>query len=240
MKLAILSDIHGNLEALERCLQYLDEQRDITFTAVLGDIVGYGADPCLCIEKIRDRADIAIIGNHDAAVIETTNIEYFNLLARKAITWTQEQISAEDRAYLAGMPYKIIKDNILFTHGTPGEPEKWMYIFNWFDAVNEFGNFSESICFVGHSHVPGIFGQPALILHDSGPVQLDPAGKYIINVGSVGQPRDNDPRLSFAVLDRNNWTIEIVRLEYDVVTARQKIIDDNLPQFLGDRLLMGR
>lgn len=240
MKLAIISDIHGNLEALERCLQYLDEQSDITFTAVLGDILGYGGDPCMCMEKIRNRADIAIIGNHDAAVIGTTDIEHFNPLARKVITWTRDQISEDDRTYLANLPYKVIKDNILFTHGTPGDPEKWMYIFNWFDAVDEFRNFSESICFVGHSHVPGIYEQSAPIPHDSGTLQLNPDNKYIINVGSVGQPRDSDSRLSFAVLDQDNWTIEIVRLEYDIETARQKIIDNNLPQLLGDRLLMGR
>jgi len=240
MKLAIISDIHGNLEALEKCLQYLDEQSDITFTAVLGDILGYGGDPCLCMEKIRNRADIAIIGNHDAAVIGTTDIEYFNPLARKVIVWTRDQISEDDRTYLANLPYKVIKDNILFTHGTPGDPEKWMYIFNWLDALDEFRNFSESICFVGHSHVPGIYEQLASIPHDAGAVQLDSAGKYIINVGSVGQPRDSDSRLSFAVLDQDNWTIEIVRLEYDIETARQKIVNNNLPQLLGDRLLMGR
>ena len=240
MKLAILSDIHANLEALNRCLQYLDEEAEIGFTAVLGDIIGYGTDPVPCIKKMKERADVSIIGNHDAAVAGTADIGYFNMVARESIIWTRSQISEHERSYLVNLPYTATKDNIRFTHGTPRDPEKWHYIFDWNDTKDEFNGFSESICFVGHSHIPGIFEQSGTIPHADGPVQLDPGSKYIINVGSIGQPRDGDPRLAFAVLERDTWTLEIIRLEYDVETARQKIINSDLPPLLGNRLLLGR
>lgn len=239
MNIAILSDIHANFEALERCLQYMEDKK-IEYTAVLGDIIGYGADPEMCTNKVREIADTTIIGNHDAAVIGTTDIAYFNMTAREAIIWTRTKITEEDRLYFKDMPCTSGIDRILFTHGSPNNPEEWKYIFNWFDTLDEFESFEEMICFVGHSHIPGIFDQSETIAHNKGPVKLDPEKKYIVNVGSIGQPRDGDPRLSFALLDSDTWTLEIVRLEYDVETARQKIIDTGLPRFLGDRLLTGK
>ena len=240
MKVAILSDIHANLEAFERCEQFLDEIGDIEFTAILGDIVGYGADPGLCIDKAKEIADVNIIGNHDAAVIGTADITYFNMAARKAILWTRDQLNDDYCAFLKGLPYSESKDELLFTHGSPNDPKEWKYIFNWFDALDEFHGFDETVCFVGHSHVPGIFEESETIPHDAGSVQLDSAKKYIVNVGSIGQPRDGDPRLSFAVLDTTSRLLEIIRLEYDVEAARNKIIETGMPEYLGNRLLKGR
>ena len=240
MKLAVLSDIHANLEAFTRCMQFLDEEAKVDFTAVLGDITGYGADPVTCIRKVKEIADVSLIGNHDSAVIGTTKITYFNMVAREAITWTRTQISEEDHAYLASLPYTVVHDTVRFTHSSPNNPEQWKYIFNWFDTEGEFDHFTEPVCFVGHSHVPGIYERTEVIPHGEGPVQLNPDKKYIINIGSVGQPRDGDPRASFAVFDTETRTVEIIRLEYDIETARQKILDSGLPPVLGDRLLQGR
>lgn len=240
MKVAILSDIHANLEALVRCEQFLNENDDIEFTAILGDIVGYGADPKLCIDKAKEIGDVNIIGNHDAAVIGTADVTYFNLAARKAILWTREQLNDDYCEFLKGLPYSVSKDDLLFTHGSPNDPKEWKYIFNWIDALDEFHYFDETVCFVGHSHVPGIFDESETVTHDAGPVQLDTKKKYIVNVGSIGQPRDGDPRLAFAVLDTDALLLEIIRIEYDVEAARNKIIEAGMPEYLGNRLLQGK
>lgn len=240
MKVAILSDIHANLEALESCEEFIKKNSDIEFTAILGDIVGYGADPVLCIDKAKELGDVNIIGNHDAAVIGTADITYFNMAARDAILWTREQLNDDYCAFLKALPYSVSKDELLYTHSSPNNPIEWKYIFNWFDALDDFHTFDETVCFVGHSHVPGIFEESETVAHDAGPVQLGPGKQYIVNVGSVGQPRDGDPRSSIAVMDTTSLMLEIIRLEYDVESARKKIIETGMPEYLGNRLLKGR
>jgi len=240
MKIAILSDIHANLEALESCAEYIKENDDIEFTAILGDIIGYGADPARCIDIAKEIGDINIIGNHDAAVIGTTDITYFNMAAREAIFWTRKQLNDDYYDFLKDLPYSKSQKNILFTHSSPNDPKEWKYIFNWYDALDDFNSCDEKVCFVGHSHVAGIFEEAETILHGEGPVQLDPEKQYIVNVGSIGQPRDGDPRSSFAILDTTTSILEIIRVEYDVKLARDKIIETGMPEYLGNRLLQGR
>ncbi len=240
MKLAILSDIHANLEALEKSLQYIDNEIAPGKIIFLGDTVGYGADPVECVQKIRERADISILGNHDAAAVKMIDIDNFNPDARESALWTRGTLSDEDKLYLKGLPYRDAKWDFHFTHSAPHNPEQWKYIYRWNDTKEEFDYFEEQFCFLGHSHIPGIYGRDKSLPHENGPVQLDQDDRYIINVGSVGQPRDGDNRLSFAVFDSDSTVLEIVRLEYDITTARQKIIDSNLPEYLGDRLINGR
>ncbi|MFC1553808.1 metallophosphoesterase family protein [candidate division KSB1 bacterium] len=240
MKIALISDVHSNLEALQTCFEYIDSNNDIEKTIFLGDLIGYGADPDNCILLVKEKTDSGIIGNHDCAVIEKTDIEYFNSFALEAVFWTRNNISEESRTFLISLPYTLNDNGTLFVHGTPGNPEIWDYILNWQSASLEFDNFEENICFVGHSHVPGIYSSENKIQHDSGVVELNRDDKYIINVGSVGQPRDGDPKLSFGIFDTDTWTIEIIRLEYDIETAGKKIINAGLPDALCKRLFRGR
>jgi diadenosine tetraphosphatase ApaH/serine/threonine PP2A family protein phosphatase len=180
-----------------------------------------------------------VLGNHDAGVIGKTDIMFFNSPAQTAITWQQDRIQENELAYLTELPYSVIADSIRFVHSSPREPEQWKYIISWYDAMDEFPYFSEKLCFIGHSHIPCIFSEDGITPASEGTFELDRNTKYIINVGSIGQPRDGDPRLSFGIFDKDTYTIEIIRLNYDIKTARQKIITSNLPKVLGDRLLFG-
>ncbi len=240
MKLAVISDIHANLEALEKCLNYLDSEVVPDSYVVLGDTVGYGADPVPCVHIVKDRADVSVFGNHDAAAVSKSEFNYFNTAARQAVLWTRAQLSIDARTYLSECPYQFEDDNFLYVHSAPQNPEAWKYISRWEDTKEEFDYFTQRICFVGHSHMPGVYEKKESIPVENGPVKLNPGKRYIINPGSVGQPRDGDHRLSFAVLDTDSMVIEIIRLEYDITTARQKIIDNKLPEYLGDRLIHGR
>ena len=240
MKYALLSDIHANLEALETCLALCEEAGADRFVC-LGDIVGYGADPAACVDAVLRRADVTVMGNHDAAVARLTDVSSFNALAREAVKWTQEQVAGDRMNFLAGLPYMQSENGLLFVHATPASPEQWYYISSYRDARLYFGDFDEKICFVGHSHYPGIYAEDGGgIPHTNGKIPLDPSDRYIINTGSVGQPRDGDPRLSFALYDPDEYAVEIVRHEYDIEGARAKILAHRLPAFLADRLLRGR
>ncbi len=240
MKIAIISDIHSNLQALNVCLDYIENSKGIEYTAVLGDIVGYGANPSECISIVREKTAFSILGNHDSAAAGTIDISYFNSAAREAVLWTSGQLGVDELEYLKSLPFLESRDDIFFVHSSPGKPEAWKYVFYSDDLSGEFSNFSEKVCFIGHSHIAGIYRKKGILTHTDGPVELDPAEKYIINVGSVGQPRDGDPRSSFGIYDTEENTVEIVRLEYNITEARQSIIDKGLPDYLGERLLNGR
>jgi len=240
MKIALVSDIHSNLEALEECVRSIDAAGGVEKIVCLGDIVGYGADPAACTELVAARADITVLGNHDAAVTAAEELDYFNYVARDAIVWTQHRITGAHHAYLSSLPYTATHENLLFTHATPDKPEAWMYIFNQMDSLRQFDYFTESVCFIGHSHIPGIYGMHGQRPHDAGPAPLEREEKYLVNIGSVGQPRDGNPRLSFAFFDTDAWTVEIVRREYDVESASRKIRENGLPLFLSERILVGR
>ncbi|MFC1564322.1 metallophosphoesterase family protein [candidate division KSB1 bacterium] len=240
MKIAVISDIHSNLEALSTCIEYIEKQEGVNYIAALGDIIGYGSDPSECISIIRNKTEFSILGNHDSAVAGITETSYFNYAARSAVMWTKGQLSDDEIDYIRSLPYSENRDSILFVHSSPGQPEEWKYVFHEDDFTEEFQYLSEMICFIGHTHIPGIYSDNGKLPHSNGPVNLDPKEKYIINVGSVGQPRDGDPRCSFGIFDNEEDTFEIIRLEYDALKTREKIIDRGLPDYLGERLLMGR
>ncbi len=236
MKIAIVSDIHGNLEALTKALELIDEI-GVDEMVCLGDVVGYGPDPDDCVNIIRERSKVVLMGNHDYAVLDTDSTENFNPVAKQAVFWTQNHLSKDNLEYLRQLPYKFTSDDILFVHSTPNEPEKWDYIFNWDDALEQFEFLKEKLCFVGHTHIPQIFYPDASMPLTE---NLRKEDKYIINVGSVGQPRDGNCQLSFGVFDTDEWRYEQVRSDYDVQQTSQKIRDRGLPVFLADRLLRGR
>ena len=232
MRLAIISDIHSNLEALTTTLDLIG-QRTVDQTVCLGDVVGYGANPKECLALVRERCSVVILGNHDLAAANLSAAENFTANARKAIRWTNEVLSEEEKKYLRALPYTAELEDILLVHGSPYEPEEFHYVLSVWDAVGCMRSFTQKICFIGHSHVPDIFTENGRAL------SVGPDGRYLINVGSVGQPRDGNPMLSFGILDTDGWTYENIRRAYDVESAARKIIAAGLPYALAERLLVG-
>jgi len=232
MIIAIISDIHSNFEALTAAMNAID-RLGVDEIVCLGDVVGYGADPNACIDLVRRRCSIVLKGNHEAAVGNATETDRFNVNARSAIVWTRRQLTPENLAYIASLPLTASRDSLFLVHATPCNPESWKYIFDPGEALPAFGCFEEPVCCIGHTHVPAIF-TPA-----GSTRTVARTGKYLINVGSVGQPRDRNTKLSFGVFDTGQWKYDNVRCPYDVETAAWKILKTDLPSRLGHRLLMG-
>ncbi len=242
MKAAIISDIHSNLEALQVVIKDIKKRR-IKKTLCLGDLVGYGANPNECIEACINEAEVIVAGNHDWATIEKTDISVFNSVAADAIRWTRKKTNKVNIKRLKDL--ELIKkiDNVLLVHASPRSPAKWEYLFSLEEFEYEFSRFNEQVCFIGHSHIPIAVFQDANGYADflrENPFPLLKNRRYIVNVGSVGQPRDLDPRASYAIYDGNNSSIEIIRLDYNIPLAQQKIMNNGLPKVLADRLLVGR
>lgn len=242
MKAAIIGDIHSNLEALQAVIKNIKKRR-IKRTFCVGDLVGYGANPNECIELCLKEAHAIVAGNHDYAAVDKTDVRTFNPVAAEAIRWTQNNTKKENLDKLKSLKLSTTVDSILLVHASPIKPEMWNYLFSLEEFEHEFSSFKEKVCFIGHSHIPSAAFQDANGYTDflrENPFPLIAKRKYIINVGSVGQPRDLDPRASYAIYDGNNNSIEIIRLEYNIPLAQQKIIDAGLPEVLADRLLMGK
>lgn len=241
MRIAIISDVHGNLEALDAVLEDIKAYQtgDILF---LGDSVGYGPDPAECIKILKKDSRLLLAGNHDRAVTGRTDVNYFNPHARAAVEWTQEVLGDEDKLFLDGLPIveRLSDEGIYLVHSTPKEPEQWHYLLTTWDAHINFLFFDERICFLGHSHQPVIIEKTTegeLIIYRNG-VELKEGCRYIVNVGSVGQPRDGNPDASYAMFDDDR--IEIRRVSYDIVSTQKKMRKAGLPSFLIERLTMGR
>ncbi len=232
MKYGIISDIHSNLEALQKTFEILGNEH-VDEVVCLGDIVGYGANPNECVEIIKSKCSIVLLGNHDAAIADERTTKRFNPMAQQAIAWTTQHITDEHKRFLSQLPYTHSRDRVLFVHATPSFPDHWKYISSAETAIDELEQFTERICFIGHSHTPGIYGSLGKM------VSINPKDRFIINVGSVGQPRDGNPMLSFGIFDATQWTYRAIRAEYDVETARRKITDAGLPAELGLRLIHG-
>ncbi len=241
MKYAIISDIHSNIEALEACFKVIDAEKP-DLVVCLGDIVGYGATPNECIDFVRARAAQVVAGNHDCAAVGTTDTEYFNPDARAAVEWTRAALTAENEAYLRGLPFTAGLPDMLLAHSSPSAPAEWLYIFNLREAMHEFRAFTERVCFVGHSHFPGFFVERAQGHAQQSPPSLviGPGERALINVGSVGQPRDGDARAAFAFYDDTTGRTEIRRVFYDVERVRGRILAEAaLPKSAAERLVWG-
>ncbi|MGE5308426.1 MAG: metallophosphoesterase family protein [Deltaproteobacteria bacterium] len=241
MRYGIFSDIHSNREALDTVLSAFDSE-DIDMFFCVGDIVGYGAQPVDCIARVRNIPAIFIAGNHDQAVAGLFPIELFNPDAREAVDWTRDRLSREDIAFLSGLRLVYRDEPLTLVHGTLDEPAEFHYLTDISAAKATFALLETEVCFVGHTHVAEVYEQDGtdISLRLPGTVELGGGRRYIVNVGSVGQPRDGDPRASYCVFDTEKRTIEMRRVEYDARSAARKIIDAGLPPFLGDRLLYGR
>ena len=241
MRYAILSDIHANHDALDAVIGALKND-GIDRYVCLGDVVGYGAEPQRCIDTVRELCSDVVAGNHDFACVEKTNIEFFNAFAKEATLWTRKAVNKEGKKWLENLPLVMdVGDDFTIVHGTLYSPPLVDYIQTSFDAYLSLQVLQKKICFLGHSHVPISFFMGEAITYSLEPVvKLEPEVKVLINVGSVGQPRDDNPQASYAVYDTEKETVEIRRQEYDVEAAVKKIQDAGLPEVLGERLKYGR
>lgn len=240
MRYALIGDIHGNLEAFLAVLASIDKE-EVNQILCLGDIVGYGANPVECINLVKERCSKVVAGNHDYAVIGLADIDYFNPFAKDAVLWTSEKLGEKEINYLASLRLIEREDNFTIVHASLNNPREWGYILNTFDASVNFELQVDPICFIGHSHGPVVYMKRENFISGHRFIsKIDPGCKYIINIGSVGQPRDGDYRASYVVYDLELQTLKLKRVEYDVATVQKKIIEAGLPQILADRLGIGR
>ena len=240
MKYALVSDIHANLEAFNACLAVIEKEKCDKIVC-LGDIVGYGANPHECIELVQKHEMATIAGNHDFACIGKTNINYFNTYAKEATLWTRKQTTEADKEWLASLPLVDYHDNFTVVHGTLYSPELFDYIQTTYDAYLSLQLLENQVCFLGHSHVPITFFQGEMISYTLHPeISIEDGVKALINIGSIGQPRDDNPKASFAIYDTTAKKVRIMRVEYDIETAADKIRKAGLPEPLAERLKFGR
>jgi diadenosine tetraphosphatase ApaH/serine/threonine PP2A family protein phosphatase len=247
MRYLILSDIHANLEALDACLQDA-ETHGYDETLVLGDLVGYGADPDAVVDRIVALRPTAIVrGNHDKVASGLERPEGFNAVARRAAQWTLETLTPAHRTWLAALPAgpRVVDDLVEICHGSPFDEDT--YVFDDTDASRGLQVSVRPLCLFGHTHYPITFvlkdDEVDLIRSAPAPeatLEIENGVKYLLNPGSVGQPRDGDARAAYAIVDVAGRLVELYRLEYDIETAQRKIIDAGLPEALARRLAVGR
>jgi diadenosine tetraphosphatase ApaH/serine/threonine PP2A family protein phosphatase len=237
MRYAILADIHGNLDAFEAVLRDIDEKGGADELWCLGDVVGYGPDPAECIALLRRHPHICVAGNHDWAAIGKIDISDFNPHAAAACRWTSGRLADGDVAYLENLPLRLERGDFTIVHGSPREPI-WEYVMSVHEAEANFDCFATSYCLIGHSHVPAVFelSDDSCSIGEMKTLLKLGEHRLIVNCGSVGQPRDGDPRASYAIYDAVEQVIYHNRVQYDVACVQQRMVSLGLPQFLAERL----
>ncbi len=223
MKFAIMADIHANLEAFQAVLEDSKKQQ-CTHYAFLGDFVGYNAAPKACLDLVRPMNAPCVKGNHDEYCASGLSLDGFNAAAAKAIQWTRKQLSEDSRNWLQSLEYVRPVENFTIVHATLDRPERWGYVFDKLAAASSFAHQKTQVCFFGHTHVPVAFIQDGT-LHGGtySKFKLEPGKKYFVNVGAVGQPRDNNPKAAYVIYDVDDGTIELRRCEYDYAASQKKI-----------------
>lgn len=247
LKIGLISDIHGNLEALEAVLEYLSAKEKVDKIVVLGDIVGYMANPNECVGLTKNYD--CIQGNHDYTVVYEKDLDWFNPIAKEALIWTISELTDTNKNILKNLPLtKVYKEeNFTISHGTLNSPEEFLYLDGIFEARESFKLMETQLLFVGHTHVPQYF-----ILHKNDSnieevfrinykreIQLQENKNYIFNIGSVGQPRDHDYKSCFVIYDTDEKTVKYIRLPYNVRITARKVKENHLPKFLYKRILIG-
>jgi predicted phosphodiesterase len=240
MRYAVISDIHGNLEAFQAVLEAISKDRVDRYLS-LGDVVGYGADPSACIKLLKTLSpEVLVAGNHEWGVLGQFELGYFNDAAKAAIEWTKTRISKEEIEYLRSFKLAYEGKDFALVHGSLDAPEEFSYILNDYDAYHNMKFMKPPVCFVGHSHVAGIFYSGTRVKLATGKITIEPDRKYVANAGSIGQPRDSDPLAAYAIYDDKEATLEIKRVSYDIKKAQEKILQAGLPPILAYRLAQGR
>jgi predicted phosphodiesterase len=247
MRYLVLTDIHANLEALDTCLADA-RTRAFDATLVLGDLVGYGPDPNAVVERVQALKPVAIVrGNHDKVACGLEQAEGFNSVAKSAARWTLEMLTPEYRDWLCDLPHGpiLVDDVVEICHGSPFDEDA--YIFDELDAVRALKVATRPLCLFGHTHYPVMFALSDGIVETDSPsgaaesqLVLKDGAKYLLNPGSVGQPRDGDPRAAYAIVDVEARTVTTRRLEYAVQDAQRKVVKAGLPDVLAQRLALGR
>ncbi|MDH3196657.1 MAG: metallophosphoesterase family protein [Candidatus Krumholzibacteria bacterium] len=243
MRYLLISDVHANFEALQATLDVADRLEPFQLMC-LGDIVGYGADPSACLDALGDRSNLILAGNHDLAVAGVVPFQDFNPIARQSIEWTRNVLSGEDRELLSNLPLQYIDGEYCFTHASPIEPMEFHYIRTLEDVAEVFGQIGQRFCFVGHTHLPVLVRMSSKtgrmeVVRDT-KIHLEDRYRYFVNVGSVGQPRDNNPDACMVLLDEDTATLEFLRVPYDITSSQEKILSEGLPSYLAERLLLAR
>ncbi len=243
MRLAIFSDVHGNMEALEAVQSALALETPDRILC-LGDLVGYGPDPALCIDAVLGFCDIVLAGNHDCAAAGLVATDYFNEYARQAMEWTKAVLTPKSAEKLKALPLILEEDDRVFVHAAPESPEKWEYILSPADAWYQFENTEAKVIFVGHTHIPVCFQLKSPgkigIRTDLDLIELETGCRAIINVGSVGQPRDNNTKACYGIYDTEKATFSLKRCSYNVAAVQDKMRRASLPEYLIARLSLGQ
>jgi len=240
MRYAIVADIHGNLDAFRAVLRDVAVRGGVDEIWCLGDVVGYGPEPSACLALLREYPHICVAGNHDWASVGRIDTADFNPDAAVACKWTGRQLNSHDMDYLEKLPAILTRGEFTIVHGSPRDP-LYEYIFSAAIAAGNFQSFDTRYCLVGHTHVPGIFKQSGI-----GDIKVSVSaalslgkGRLIVNPGSVGQPRDGDPRASYALYDETEGVIYNYRIPYDIAAVQRKMKGARLPEFLSQRLSEG-
>ena len=243
MRYAIIGDIHANLAAFTAVLDDIDQRGGVERIWCLGDVVGYGPDPHECIETLSQIDHICVAGNHDLAVIGKIDTSDFNPDAAAACHWTARQLNSDDIAYLEKLPLIIEEGDFTLVHGSPRDPI-WEYLLSTSMAKENFAFFKTQVCLVGHSHVPlvfshsegGNFSNKRFLTDEELVLNRE---RLIVNPGGIGQPRDGDPRTSYAIYDSRNKLINLYRIPYDIRITQDRMIENELPMSLVARLSYG-
>jgi predicted phosphodiesterase len=243
MIFAVISDVHGNLEALTAVMDDIRMNARVDETVFLGDAVGYGANPNEVVGLLDSCCRIKLMGNHDYSALGLLDPAEFNTYAQSGINFSVAVLTPESRRILATFEMTSRIADAFLVHATPKTPESWSYCLSMLEAGRQFGAFAESICFLGHSHQPIVFhedlsGEIDILTEDK--IRLQPGSRYIFNVGSVGQPRDGDPRSCYVLYDTEAQDVTYRRVAYDIQAAQSKMKDVDLPSFLIERLAFGR
>ncbi len=241
MSIAVFSDVHSNLEALTAVLNEIRKQAPDR-VLFLGDAVGYGPDPNVCVERIFDAADVVIMGNHDAGVVDETDISNFNPLAKESLLWTRSVLTEENRKRLLSMTMTVREDELFLVHASPQTPTVWDYIIDEDGAAEQFDFFDAPICLYGHTHRPMAFekDRKKVTVTQERLLTFHENFRYIVNVGSVGQPRDGDPDAAYVLYDRREKSLSFHRVQYNFRITQEKMRAAHMPSFLINRLTHGR
>ncbi len=240
MKYAIIADIHSNLEALEAVLDDIKAQKCDQIVC-LGDVVGYNANPKECLKIVQELNIPCVKGNHDEYCSIDEPMDGFNPHAADAIAWTRQQLSEDDKKWLRELKYIRLVGSFTMVHATLDAPQRWGYVFDKLMAAASFTYQHTNVCFFGHTHVPLAFIRDSVVRGGTySKFKVEPGKKYFVNVVSVGQPRDNNPKAGYVIYDLDEMTIELRRVDYDIKKAQAKILAAGLPRRLADRLAVGK
>ena len=240
MKYAVIADIHGNLDAFQVVLEDARAQKCSHYCCV-GDVVGYGGYPKECLDIVRAMNMPCVKGNHDEYCSSEEDLEGFNPHAAEAVIWTRKQLTEDDRKWLRDLKYIRLVASFSMVHATLDQPERWGYVFDKLMAAASFTYQNTGVCFFGHTHVPVAFIRDSVVRGGTySKFKVEPGRKYFVNVGSVGQPRDNNPKAAYVIYDLQEGSIEIRRLDYDIAAAQKKMLEVGLPPRLAERLAYGK